>query len=71
MAHFLVPKHVLVKPDKEKAILDKFGITKAQLPRILVYDPPIQDFEAKSGDIIEITETVNGKKNVHYRVVVE
>ena len=69
--HFLVPKHELVKPDKEKDILEQFRITKEQLPKIWIYDPAIQNFEAKVGDIIRILRNEEGIKNTYYRVVTE
>ena len=62
---------MLLKQDKEQAVLDKFGISKAQLPLIWVFDPAIQNFEATGGDIIEITNKEDGITNVHYRLVVE
>ena len=68
IVHFLVPKHELVKPDAEKEILEKFGITKEDLPRIKDYDPAIQGLDAKEGDIIRILR--ENDESVYYRVVV-
>jgi DNA-directed RNA polymerase subunit H (RpoH/RPB5) len=68
IVHFLVPKHELVKPDGEKEILEKFGITKKDLPRIKDYDPAIQGLDAKEGDIIRILR--ENDESVYYRVVV-
>lgn len=69
IAHYLVPKHELLKPDEEKEVLGTFGITKEQLPKIKEYDPAIQGLNAKEGDIIRILRTDNGK-NTYYRIVV-
>ena len=67
--HFLVPKHELIKPEEEKKILEKYGVTKDQLPRIKTYDPAIQGLEAKEGDVIRILRKDEGE-NVYYRIVV-
>jgi len=66
--HFLVPKHDLVKADGEKDLLEKYGISKEQLPKIREDDPAIQGLNAKEGDIIRIHRTDG--EIFYYRLVV-
>lgn len=71
ISHFLVPRHELVKEEDEKEILDKFGVTKDQLPRINEYDPALRGLGVKRGDLIKIFREEETGKNAYYRVVVK
>jgi DNA-directed RNA polymerase subunit H (RpoH/RPB5) len=70
--HKLVPKHELLSPEEGAKILEKYKVSRDQMPRILTTDPAIKHLEAKVWDIIRITR--NSKfigKSTYYRVVVE
>lgn len=71
ISHFLVPRHEIVKEENEKEILDKFGVTKEQLPRINEYDPALRSLGVKRGDVIKIFREEETGKNTYYRVVVK
>lgn len=71
LEHFLVPKHELVPADEEKKILEKYDVTKEQLPRIRSDDPAIRDLTTvKKGDLIRILRKDDHTENTYYRVVV-
>jgi len=53
--HILMAKHEKLGEAAANKILEKYNISKKQLPVIFVKDPAIKHLEAKSGDIIEIT----------------
>tara|TARA_Y100000310_G_C20254025_1_gene610437 strand:- start:253 stop:498 length:246 start_codon:yes stop_codon:yes gene_type:complete len=69
--HILVPKHKLLTEANKKSILDNYQISEIQLPSISIKDPAIKKFDAKVGDVIEISREsqVSGKYK-HYRRVV-
>lgn len=70
-SHILMLKHEKLNEDSAKKLLEKYNISKKQLPSILKSDPAISNLEAKPGDIIEITRrspTIGYSK--FYRVVV-
>ncbi|MEM4318677.1 MAG: DNA-directed RNA polymerase subunit H [Candidatus Pacearchaeota archaeon] len=73
MVHVLQPKHSILSKKEGEELLEKYNISKEQLPKIKVSDPALPK-EAKVGDIIKIerkSEEGEGKKVVYYRVVVK
>ena len=70
--HELVPKHRIMKEEEVKKLLERYGITKKQLPKILTTDPVVKALGAKVGDVIEIERKspVAGVTK-YYRVVVK
>jgi DNA-directed RNA polymerase subunit H len=71
LKHELVPKHEIVSKEELKEVLEKYNITKGQLPKILVSDPVAKKIKGKVGDVIKITRhSTTAGKNVVYRVVV-
>lgn len=67
----LVPKCRIISKAEEKEILEKYKISKKQLPYILLNDPVAKALNAKVGDIIEfirVSKTAGSSK--FYRVVV-
>ena len=52
--HILVSKHSKLGEKETKTLLEQYGITKKELPRIIKKDPSIKDLNVKSGDIIKI-----------------
>jgi len=53
--HVLMAKHEKLSEAVANKVLEKYNISKKQLPIIFTKDPAIKHLEAKSGDIIEIT----------------
>jgi DNA-directed RNA polymerase subunit H len=70
--HVLVPPHELMSEAGVEELLAKYGITKRELPKILISDPAIKDLGAKSGDVVKIRRNspVSGI-SYYYRVVIE
>ena len=68
--HFLIPKHELLKEDEMDKVLEKYGVTKDQLPKIRSEDPAIQHLEVKKGDVIRIMRKEGHIDNTYYRVVI-
>jgi DNA-directed RNA polymerase subunit H len=67
----LVPKHEVLSEEELKALLERYNITKGQLPKILITDPVVKKIKAKVGDVVRITrESKTAGKSVVYRVVV-
>ena len=70
--HELVPKHRIMSEKEVEELLKKYGITKKELPKILITDPAVKALNAKVGDVIEITRKspVAGTTK-YYRVVIK
>lgn len=51
--HILQPKHIKLKEKEAQKLLEKFNISKAQLPKILSNDPALSE-GCGVGDIIKI-----------------
>ena len=70
--HNLVPKHELLSPEEAQIILEKYKVTREQMPMIQLTDPAIQHLEPKVGDIIKMTRKSKLiGTSLYYRVVVE
>jgi DNA-directed RNA polymerase subunit H (RpoH/RPB5) len=67
--HILQPKHTKLKEKETQEVLEKFNISKAQLPKILSNDPALPD-ECIVGDVIKIERKEGDKTHIYYRVVV-
>jgi DNA-directed RNA polymerase subunit H (RpoH/RPB5) len=67
--HVLQPKQSKLKADEINLLLEKYNISKAQLPKINHLDPSLASIkELKTGDIIKIER--KNYENPFYRVVV-
>ena len=69
--HRLVPEHVKMSEEEVEVLLEKYNISKEQLPKIFRTDPAIQELDAKVGDVIKIlrnSPTIG--KSVYYRTVI-
>ena len=66
--HILQPKHTKLKPDEVKAVLKKYNISLAQLPKIKEGDPAIS-LELTKGDVLKIDRKEEDKVITYYRVV--
>jgi DNA-directed RNA polymerase subunit H len=70
--HILVPKHEKCSETEKKALLKKYNITIADLPKISVNDAAIVDMDLSPGDVVKITrESATAGEAVFYRVVIE
>jgi len=68
--HVLQPKHIKLKPEEAKALLEKLNVSPLQLPKIKKNDPALPK-DAEIGSIIKIErKTSDGKITYYYRVVV-
>ena len=70
LEHRLVPKHELLSESEADKVLEKYGITGDEMPKIERKDPAIKHLDANEGDIIKITREnkITGKSH-YYRVV--
>ncbi len=70
--HELVPKHILLKSEEAKQVLERYHIKPFQLPYIKASDPAARAVGAKSGDIIRvIRRSSTAGESDFYRYVVE
>lgn len=71
--HILVPKHEILTDKESEKLLEKYNISKGQLPKIFLNDPAIKKINAKLGDVIKITRKspTAGKAVVHKVVIKE
>lgn len=67
--HILQSKHIKLKEEEAEKLLEKFNISKSQLPKILSSDPGLPE-ECSVGDLIKIERKDKDKINLYYRVVV-
>lgn len=75
--HVDVPRHIICSAQKKKDILEKYGVTKEQLPRILSTDPVCRYLGAKKGQLIKVVRTsesipfIQSKElfDISYRIV--
>jgi DNA-directed RNA polymerase subunit H len=71
LAHSYNPKFEIIEPENIEKVLEGFGITRFQLPKILQTDPVVKILEAKLNDVIKITrKSHTAGESIFYRVVV-
>ena len=71
LEHELVPEHEIMKKEEVKLVLQKYGISKDKLPKILTTDPVVLAIEAKKGDVLKITRhSETAGTALYYRVVI-
>ncbi len=69
--HVFAPKVRVLSEEEVKALLERYGIKKSHLPRILEDDPIVKEIGAKRGDVLEIIrKSPIAGESVYYRVVV-
>lgn len=66
--HVLQPKHVKLKSEEVKSLLDKYRIAVSQLPKIKSTDPAVPE-GCLRGDVIKIEREQDGKPRFYFRVV--
>ena len=65
-----MPKHTKLNDKEKKELLEKYGISIKNLPKIKRNDQAILSIEAKSGDIIKIErKSLTAGTAVYYRSV--
>ena len=68
--HTLQPKHILMKEKEVKELLDRFKISRSQLPRIKLEDAALP-VDVKKGDVVKIhRKDIQGNEVDYYRVIV-
>ncbi|UZE93967.1 MAG: DNA-directed RNA polymerase subunit H [Candidatus Pacearchaeota archaeon] len=67
--YVLQSKHLKLKPEEARLLLEKLNITATQLPKIKKKDPILSD-DIKVGDIIKIERKTSNGKVIYYRIVV-
>lgn len=66
--HELQPKHIKLKPEEVKKLLEKYNISVAQLAKIKQDDPAAPEGCVR-GDILKIERKDGDKINTYFRVV--
>jgi DNA-directed RNA polymerase subunit H len=69
--HVLVPSHQKLSAEEAKQILEKYDISAAQLPAMLVTDPIAKALGANVGDLIKVERKGPLQSSPYYRRVVE
>lgn len=70
--HELVPKHILITEREKEEVLQKYGITLRQLPRISIDDPAVKSMNGKIGDVVKIfRKSPTAGESIYYRVIVK
>ena len=72
MKHDLVPRHELLSDEEARGIIERYGVTPDQLPKISANDPVARAVRAKPGQIVKIKrKSPTAGEAVAYRYVVE
>jgi len=67
--HILQPKHVKLKSDEVKKLLDKYNISVSQLPKIRIKDPGVPE-GCVVGDVLKMDRKDVDKIKPYFRVIV-
>ena len=67
--HVFQSKHTKLKEKEAQELLEKFNISKSQIPKILFNDPALPE-GCEIGNVIKIERKEDDTINVYYRVVV-
>jgi DNA-directed RNA polymerase subunit H (RpoH/RPB5) len=54
LIHELVPEHIKLSEKEKQELFEKYSITIAELPKIIIKDPAIRHLDIKIGDVIKI-----------------
>lgn len=69
--HVFVPEHKKLSQKEKEEVLNEYGISVKQLPRILITDPGLANLDVKQGDVIKISrKSPTAGQTVYYRSVV-
>jgi len=67
--HILQPKHIKLKPQEAKLLLQRLRINALQLPKIKKSDPALPP-DTNIGDIIRIERKTQKGKMEYFRIVI-
>ena len=68
--HVYVPKHIVLTPDEEKEVLEKYSTTKGKLPKMSKNDPIAKYYGMKSEQICKIIRrSPEVGESIYYRLV--
>jgi DNA-directed RNA polymerase subunit H len=67
--HILQPKHTKLNEKEAQELLNKYNVSKSQIPKILITDSALPE-GCNVGDIIKIERAEDDKINLYFRVVV-
>jgi len=69
--HTLVPDHIVIEDPEIESVLDEYGISRTDLPKIKRNDPALPD-EASPGDVLKIVrDSRTAETSISYRLVIE
>jgi DNA-directed RNA polymerase subunit H len=68
--HELVPVHIILCQEERDKLLERYGITIKELPKITLNDPIVKSLNAKPGDVIKIIRHSIAGQSEYYRVVI-
>lgn len=72
MKHDLVPRHEVLSDEDARGILEKYGVTPDQLPKLYASDPVARAVRARPGQIIKIKrKSPTAGESIAFRYVVE
>ncbi len=70
--HEAVPEHRKLDEEETEEVLEKYGASRDDLPKIQRTDAALKQMDAEVGDIIEIQRSSpTAGETTYYRVVVE
>jgi len=67
--HILQPKHSKLSEKESKEVLQKFNVSKSQLPKIYATDAALPQ-GCQVGDMIKLERKEGEKTYIYYRVVI-
>jgi DNA-directed RNA polymerase subunit H len=67
--HILQPKHTKLSEKEAQELLNKWNISKSQLPKIFLNDAALPE-NSNIGDVIKIERDEDDRINLYYRVVI-
>ena len=67
--HVLQPKHIKLKPEEVKKLIEKYNFSVSQLPKIKINDLCVPEGSGR-GDVLKIERKLEDKIHIYFRVVV-
>jgi DNA-directed RNA polymerase I, II, and III subunit RPABC1 len=68
--HVFVPKHIILTPEEENEVLEKYNTTKGKFPKIAKSDPVAKYYGMKSDQICKIIrKSPEVGESIYYRLV--
>jgi len=69
--HTLVPDHIVIDDPEIDSVLEEYGLSRTDLPKIKRNDPALPD-EASPGDVLKIVrDSRTAETSTSYRLVIE